>query len=215
MGRNGSCTVCRNYHCYCYYNLHNYYCACDCSNCAQVLEKWLETLTVNVIVMVLVLVDCINVLFTMLGSGQDTLQQTIITFVVLGLFLAELSLRMIAQGGRFFKSYWNWFDMVVIYASIGFAVTNHVLANVAAGSPGDGTRGDDGVGGTFETARSSATPLRILSRIAMGLRVMRVMLHMRKARRLQVCRRFIFTSSLLILLLLFYYYSSSYHYYPC
>ena len=61
-----------------------------------------------------------------LGTGQDTPTQLVITFSVLGLFLVELSLRMLAQGKRFYSSKWNFFDFIVIYASIGFAVVRRV-----------------------------------------------------------------------------------------
>ena len=134
------------------------------------LEKLLHSLMTSVLIMLLVLVDVGNVLVTLLGTGEDTLIQTSITFVVLGLFLTELSLRMLAIGARFFKSYWNWFDTFVIYASIGFALANFFFT----------TSGD-----TLQTAKSSTAPLRIFSRVAMGLRVMRVLLHMRKVSRLQ------------------------------
>ena len=140
----------------------------------EMLEKWLESLTVNLIIMCLVLVDVVNFLITVsprpklsspllpslvysaiisqsvlvvkehlpfvpqlrtcsdigknqaLGTGQDTPTQLVVTFSVLGLFFVELSLRMLAQGKRFYSSKWNFFDFIVIYSSIGFAIVRRV-----------------------------------------------------------------------------------------
>ena len=139
------------------------------------LEHILESLTVNMLVMLLVLVDIINVAVALLqGSGELTDTQTYITFGVLGLFFVELSARMLAQGRRFYESCWNFFDFVIIYASIGLAAGQYYMEQTAQNS-----------NDALSTARSSATPLRILSRIAMGLRVLRVISHMRKAGKLK------------------------------
>ena len=138
------------------------------------LDKWLESLTMNILIMTLVVVDVINVLVTILLS-IDTLLQQVITFVVVGLFLVELSLRMVARGVRFFHDKWNIFDTVVIYASIALGLTTFILDEHLE------TAGAD----SLQAASSTATPLRILSRIAMGLRVLRVMVHMRKVDRLR------------------------------
>ena len=90
-------------------------------------------------------------------------------------FFLELSLRMLGQGARFFKNNWNIFDMVVIYTSVGFGLANYLLSGA----------GNDDAGNTMSAAKSTTTPLRIFSRIALGLRVVRVLLHMRKVKKLQ------------------------------
>ena len=144
------------------------------------LEIALETLSVNVVILLLVLIDVINVLVTILGSGEDTVAQMTITFVVLSFFLVELSLRMMAQEMRFWKLYWNVFDVVVIYASVGFAIGNFVLTKEA-----ERTLSVNRDAQALDTAKTASTPLRIFSRVAMGLRVLRVLMHIRKVNRLQ------------------------------
>ena len=146
------------------------------------LEIALETLSVNIVILLLVLIDVINVLVTILGSGEDTVAQMTITFVVLSFFLVELSLRMMAQEMRFWKLYWNIFDVVVIYASVGFAIGNFVLTKEAERTQSLSVDRD---AQTLDTAKTASTPLRIFSRVAMGLRVLRVLMHIRKVNRLQ------------------------------
>jgi hypothetical protein len=137
------------------------------------LEKVLESLTVTIIVMLLVLIDVINVVVTLTSpSVEETGTQAVITFFVLAFFLVELSARMLAQGRRFLKSHWNILDTIVIYASIGFTVSQYYIAQAESK--------DD-----VSEARQATTPLRILSRIAMAFRVMRVISHTRKIAKLR------------------------------
>jgi hypothetical protein len=137
------------------------------------LEKVSESLTANIIVMLLVLVDVINVAVSLVSNSvEETDTQARITYFVLAFFLVELSARMLAQGRRFLKSHWNIFDAIVIYASIGFAVAQYYIAQAESK--------DD-----VSEARQATAPLRMLSRIAMAFRVIRVISHARKLAKLR------------------------------
>jgi len=133
------------------------------------LEKFLESLTMNILVMLLVLIDAINVLVTFFSqSVEETEIQNQITYFVLACFLVELSARMLTKGRRFFQSYWNIFDVIVIYASIAFAAAQYYFEQAKSEER------------AIEEARQVTTPLRILSRIAMALRLIRMISHARK-----------------------------------
>ena len=143
----------------------------------ETLEKLLDSLTVNIFVMILVFVDVVNVLVAVLNDSEND-AQVIITFVVLGLFLVELTLRQVAQMMRFWFSAWNIFDVIVIYASIAMAVTQYAMTRLAAEE-------SSSLSGEISAAQSSTTPMRILGRIAMGMRVLRVLVNMRKVNELK------------------------------
>jgi predicted nucleic acid-binding protein len=137
------------------------------------LETFLESLTINILVMLLVLIDVINIVVTLLSNSlEETETQTQITYFVLACFVVELSTRMLAQGRRFFQNYWNIFDVIVIYASIAFSAAQYYIAQA---------KSRDGI----EDARQATTSLRILSRIAMALRMIRVISHARKLAKLK------------------------------
>ena len=126
--------------------------------------------------MILVFVDVVNVLVAVLNDTEND-AQVIITFVVLWLFLVELTLRQVAQMMRFWFSAWNIFDVIVIYASIAMAVTQYVMIRLAAE--------ESSLSEQISAAQSSTTPMRILGRIAMGMRVLRVLVNMRKVNELK------------------------------
>ena len=132
------------------------------------LDKSLESLPCNICILILVVIDVMNMLITVLGSGKDSTAQEIITWTVLAFFFLELSLRMVAQGTRFLSNKWNSFDVVVIYSSIGIAAATFALEAK-----------------TFKEAQTGASTLRVFSRIAMAMRVLRVMTHVRKVNKLQ------------------------------
>ena len=79
---------------------------------------------------------------------------------------------MLAQGRRFLKSHWNILDTIVIYASIGFTVSQYYIAQAESK--------DD-----VSEARQATAPLRMLSRIAMAFRVIRVISHARRLAKLR------------------------------
>ena len=103
-----------------------------------------------------------------------------------------------AQGPRFLRNVYNVFDAVVIYASCAMAVIiytmeqsaqeqppllpnatahNASLLRLSANASSDLSE--------LQTAKSSTTPLRMISRVAMGMRVLRVLMHMRKVNELK------------------------------
>ena len=145
------------------------------------LEKFLETLTVNALVVLLVLIDVGNVLVSVI-TNEDTDLQQVISFVVLGLFLIELTLRQLAKGVRFYQNWLNIFDLIVIYASIVMTAVLFEMKKSAEDTLSDPT---DSGGNGLDAARSTTTPLRIFGRVAMGMRVLRVLVQMRKVNELK------------------------------
>ena len=86
------------------------------------LEVILDSLSVNLFVVVLVLIDLSNIIvFTLLYPTPDTEQEPVealvLSILVIGCLLIELSLRQIAKGRRFWKSWFNIFDSFVVYLS--------------------------------------------------------------------------------------------------
>ena len=150
----------------------------DDSYWRETLDKTLETLAVNIAVMLLVLVDVFNVLVLELLVYNDEPQPftTTIQLIVLALFVLELTLRQIAQASRFWKNAWNIFDTIVIYASCVMLVVP-LLIN-------EGTTEEEELG-ELDTAKSATTPMRIVSRVAVAIRVVRVLLNMRKVSELK------------------------------
>lgn len=150
----------------------------DDSYWRETLEKMLETLAVNIAVMLLVFVDVVNVFVELVFLNDEPSPATItIQFVVLALFMIELTLRQIAQASRFWKSAWNLFDMVVIYASCILVL---VPLFMVSNDESNYTSTDE-----LNTAKSATTPMRIVSRVAVGVRVVRVLLNMRKVSELK------------------------------
>jgi hypothetical protein len=75
---------------------------------------------------------------------------------------------MIAQGlRRFFSSLWNIFDFFVISASLSLSIITFLEAYIDPG------------------LKEGSSSLRVLSRVAMALRVLRIFLQIRKVKRLQ------------------------------
>ena len=136
----------------------------------EALEKMLETLAFNMFVMLMVFIDICNVLVTFLLTGKESVEQFLISAFVLSVFFIEITLRQIAQGSRFFKQWWNFFDMMVIYISVGLALASYLLAN---SSPG------------MEEASNSTPLLRLLSRIATGLRLLRIFTNVKRVNQMQ------------------------------
>jgi hypothetical protein len=79
------------------------------------LNRAMESLTVNIMVMVLIMVDVGNVLYYLIasyeGSEEEPWEQMLLTITVLGCFVLELLLRIIAQRRRFFWNVWNVFGL--------------------------------------------------------------------------------------------------------
>mmetsp|Transcript_55748 Transcript_55748/g.116628 ORF Transcript_55748/g.116628 Transcript_55748/m.116628 type:complete len:760 (-) Transcript_55748:1370-3649(-) len=89
-------------------------------------------------------------------------------------FVTELVVRNIAKGRRFWQDPWCIFDVSVISLSMLLFIVRQVLPIIQ----GD-TRNED-----LQTASGSTNTLRILSRVAQGLRLLRVVIHIRHARQL-------------------------------
>ena len=176
-----------------------------CSFSLQVMDS----LAVNLLVIILVAIDLSTILFFLLGTPgsavpteealdqlsdevmQDQLEEEVFVHVntpiekteefdhtdepiwmfalsltVVCCLFIELTLRQIGQGNRFWKNRWNLFDTGVIWLSI---IAIGIRRSVdAANTPGV----------------HSVTVLRVISRVAIGLRVMRVLINLRRFRQL-------------------------------
>ena len=76
------------------------------------LAEWMESLTVNIFVMSLVVLDSISLIFFQIvnpvpDGEPDPIAQVALTVFVLSCFVIELSLRIIAKRHQFFWSIWN------------------------------------------------------------------------------------------------------------
>jgi hypothetical protein len=127
------------------------------------LEKTMDSLYITMVVISLVCVDIGQlVYFQFLNPVDDQatepLPQVVLTIFVLTCFLAELLLRQVAKGRRFWGDIWNLFDFVVVWVSVTMIVAKYSV---------------DGIGSTreeqeFGSEVSSINMLRILSRVAVG-----------------------------------------------
>ena len=98
-----------------------------------------------------------------------------------------MSLRHLAHGRRFLRSAWNVFDVLVVWGSIALLVAAATLTASSGSVGADGSSGGSGSG--IATAADITTTLRVLSRVAMGLRIARVLLHMHASQRFSVQTR--------------------------
>eukprot|EP00960_Hanusia_phi_P054516 762686-Hanusia_phi.AAC.3 len=138
----------------------------------ETLAKAIESLWVNAIILALVVTDVINVLlfaFDSTETNHETPVQIAINVSVGFLFVLELSLRQLALGKRFWLSIWNIFDFVVIWFS-AVAVTSRLLYEAGAFNR------------YIVNGTNPASGLRILSRVAVGARVLRILISIHRAR---------------------------------
>jgi hypothetical protein len=98
-----------------------------------------------------------------------------------------VSLRHLAHGRRFLRSAWNVFDVLVVWGSIALLVVAATLtaSSGSVGANGSSSGSDSGIA----TAADITTTLRVLSRVAMGLRIARVLLHLHASKRFSVQTR--------------------------
>ncbi len=85
------------------------------------LAKWIDSLMVQRIVLGLIILNAITL-------GLETSQTVIalfgttifwfINYFILAAFVVELSIRLLGHGLKFFAHPWNWFDLIIIGASI-------------------------------------------------------------------------------------------------
>jgi hypothetical protein len=152
------------------------------------LNATMESLWVNLVVMLLIFIDVGNVLYFLSNeldartdanlsgdapsdtSGEPPAQM-FLTISVLSCFWVELWLRIIAQRRRFFKNWWNIFDLFVIAGSVIVASLKYTFQAMS-----------EGEGGGLDAHYTSI--LRLVSRFAIAFRVTRVFLNLRKARKL-------------------------------
>lgn len=135
------------------------------------LETVLDSLSVNLIVIVLVIIDIFNiVLFTIAipspEDQPDPLASFVLSVLVIGCLFIELTLRQLAMGRRFWKSKFNIFDALIIYLSASIFVVRQVV------------RQSD-----IQQLQGFVT-LRALRAIAVALRVVRVLVNLSRARKL-------------------------------
>ena len=133
------------------------------------LEIFLESLSVTVLILLLVFVDVTSLLISLfMTNGDPTYDQKVLSLCIVSCFTVEIKLRMIAQGlWRFFSFLWNTFDFFVISASLTLSIITFMEAHIDPG------------------LKEGSSSLRVLSRVAMALRVLRIFLQIRKVKRLQ------------------------------
>ena len=134
------------------------------------LEKFLESLSVTIFVLLLVVVDVVSLLVSLFESnGEPDYTQRVLSLSIVCCFTFEIKLRLLAQETRFFHSFWNVFDIIVIYASLILSILSFV----------DSVQMDE------SGLKEGSSSLRILSRIAIALRVIRIFIQVRKVKKLQ------------------------------
>ena len=94
---------------------------------------------------------------------MNTERHSIVTFIVLALFLLEITLRQISGRMSFWGNRWKIFDVVVIYVSWILAIIQHEMERKSA-----------------KEGQSVATPLRLFSRFVMIVRILRMLSHARE-----------------------------------
>ena len=144
------------------------------------LEAVMDSAWTSAVVIALVVVDIvIAVLFDLTAREGNSmpLEITVIQAVILGGFITELFLRYVAKRQRFWWSRWNILDLLVI---AGSAIIFIIMASIA--------RRDDqamyaSTQNDLSSSKTATTSLRVASRVAIALRMMRIVLNMRKAQR--------------------------------
>mmetsp|Transcript_29313 Transcript_29313/g.77001 ORF Transcript_29313/g.77001 Transcript_29313/m.77001 type:complete len:1413 (+) Transcript_29313:40-4278(+) len=149
------------------------------------LEGWVDGILVQLFIIALVLLDLILLLIYTFVNTDDSSEDgtvnnnvqvsSVATIVILGCFVFELTLRHVAKGWRFLRDKWCIFDFVVIWLSVLMVLIRQGLY---------ATQGNSDNESNLQTANSSTNALRILSRVAQGLRVLRVLVNLRHARAL-------------------------------
>jgi hypothetical protein len=167
----------------------------------------MDSLPVNLVVIILVMIDLITILYYLLSDSnvpsEDELNELedaimkdemnaetgiqhnapileteeydahaqpiwmfALSLAVVSCLLIDLTLRQIGQGNRFWKNRWNVFDTVVLWLSI-IAIIIRKIADAAK-----------------NLGMDSVVVLRIISRVAVVLRVMRVIINLRRINKL-------------------------------
>jgi PTEN phosphatase family protein len=135
------------------------------------LEHTLDSLSVNILVILLVLIDLSNIIvfviiFPTPDDEQEPLPAVVLSVFVIGMLFIELTLRQTAQGRRFWRSWGNIFDTFVVYLSL-------VILSVRLLMPGMSVKELQGL-----------VALRVLRSVGVALRVIRVLVNLRRARKL-------------------------------
>jgi len=146
------------------------------------LELAVDSVWTSAVVIILVLVDVvIAVVFDLTAQeGKHMpLEISIIQGVILAGFVAELTLRIVAKRQRFWWSYWNLLDLVVIAGSVAIFVVMTSIAALAS----DDDAALDSAQSDLSNTKAATTSVRVASRFAIALRMMRILLNMRKAQR--------------------------------
>ena len=135
------------------------------------LEIKLDSLAVNLVVIILVLIDIVNVIVYNLvwpvpEDEADPIPSVVLSAVVITLLFIELTLRQIAMGRRFWNSWANIFDTFVVWISLAIFIVRQASTTAQV---------KDLQGVVF---------LRVVRSVAVTLRVVRVLINLRRARKL-------------------------------
>jgi len=133
------------------------------------LEQLMDSIPVNLLVTVLVLMDLVTYLVFSFGAAENDIEPRWmlgLSAAIVSILLMELTLRQIGMGKRFWKSRWNIFDTFVIWLSAAIILFRIIVDSSKL--PGF----------------NAVMVLRVVSRVAVGLRVLRVLINYKRARKL-------------------------------
>ena len=84
------------------------------------LTAFVESSAFRNFIMAVIVFNAVTLGLDTLPFNADWFMQSLplIDRVVVGIFLVELALKLVAYRLRFFRSGWNWFDLIVILASV-------------------------------------------------------------------------------------------------
>jgi hypothetical protein len=175
--------------------------------CSKFHLQVMDSLPVNLFVIILVMIDLSTILYYLLSDSTvpsedelDKLEEAVmqdqlnaamgtqdnapaleteafyahaqptwmfaLSLAVVSCLLIDLTLRQIGQGNRFWKNRWNVFDTVVLWLSIIAIIIRKIADTVDA------------------LGMDSVVVLRVISRVAVVLRVMRVIINLRRINKL-------------------------------
>ena len=142
------------------------------------LHRLLDGPVVAAVIGLLIFIDAVVlVYFEAALTGDDTSPALVAcSAAVLAAFLAELLLRAVAEGGRFWRSAYNVFDWTVVWASAAMAAANRAYeARLAQSAADPAQRGQ---------LRGTTDVLKVTSRIFLVLRGLRIIEYLRRLRKL-------------------------------
>jgi voltage-gated sodium channel len=87
---------------------------------AQKVDRFFETKPVHLIISLLVFINAFIFAFDAIPTIKERYEGTLelLDQIILGIFIVEMVSRMMVTRGKFFKNYWNVFDLIVTAISL-------------------------------------------------------------------------------------------------